>query len=78
MNYELNELVKLKDDYEKLDKEEVKAELQELYIMYYPETLSKMTGISKKVIDSYKYGFRKPSFGNYLVLLELMSTLKQK
>ena len=41
----------------------------------YPDTISQITGIDKKVIESYKYGYRKPSFGNYLILLELSKTV---
>ena len=48
--------------------------LPEAHVLY-PSTISEMTCINRNTIVAYKSGVTKPSFGNYLILLELSKTV---
>ena len=75
MNCNFKELMGLKNKFCEMSIDDTRTELKSLYGLYYTDTISQITGIDKKVIESYKYGYRKPSFGNYLILLELYKTV---
>ena len=75
MNCNFKELMALKNKFCEMSIDDTRTELKSLYGLYYPDTISQITGIDNKVIESYKYGYRKPSFGNYLILLELSKTV---
>lgn len=76
MNCNLKELVELKKEYDSKDINDVILDLNKLYRLYYPSTISKMTSINQNTIEAYKYGRQKPSFGNYIILLELSNTVQ--
>lgn len=75
MNCNFNDLVEMKKEYDSKDVQDVILDLSKLYRLYYPSTISEMTGINRNTIVAYKSGVTKPSFGNYLILLELSKTV---
>ena len=75
MNCNFKDLVEMKKEYDSKDVQDVILELSKLYRLYYPSTISEMTGINRNTIVAYKSGVTKPSFGNYLILLELSKTV---
>ncbi len=75
MNCNFKDLVEMKKEYDSKDVQDVILDLSKLYRLYYPSTISEMTYINQNTIEAYKYGRQKPSFGNYLILLELSKTV---
>lgn len=75
MNCNFKDLVEMKKEYDSKDVQDVILDLSKLYRSYYPSTISEMTCINQNTIEAYKYGRQKPSFGNYLILLELSKTI---
>ena len=75
MNCNFKDLVEMKKEYDSKDVQDVIFDLSKLYRLYYPSTISEMTGINRNTIVAYKSGVTKPSFGNYLILLELSKTV---
>lgn len=75
MNCNFKDLVEMKKEYDSKDVQDVILDLSKLYRLYYPSTISEMTGINRNTIVAYKSGVTKPSFGNYLILLELSKTV---
>ena len=75
MHCNFKDLVEMKKEYDSKDVQDVILDLSKLYRLYYPSTISEMTGINRNTIVAYKSGVTKPSFGNYLILLELSKTV---
>nr|DAU88128.1 MAG TPA: PROTEIN HIPA [Caudoviricetes sp.] len=75
MNCNFKDLVEMKKEYDSKDVQDVILDLSKLYRLYYPSTISEMTCINRNTIVAYKSGVTKPSFGNYLILLELSKTV---